>query len=892
MSTLIFSKLRPFRHAGKIAASSPRSASAQSETPTWQRIGEAQHHLLKALEELYWAGVEQELESVLIALRAWQRPENSKVELDDEEDSFIHGFDTFIDQISEDSRSFAEQVASFKKSTNEPFSYTEALARSAREKAAEQKTTKLKQEIRKDVEAIAEREAQEPIIRRRTRSLMRALGLLDIEKMVEHRPPLNRLSFWKRPAVPQLKLEKFSATGLPVLSPSRCTNCDMIIRGSMYCRTEKEIKDQVCEDCYLKEFVGKPGFFKTYKHCILNDIINPRVGRKICMCEEVPHHDSQGRSLSLFPVDKKAEHRKHGAGKVECGLLKLGEIVAEAKYDGMRTITARPKSKGQDKKEKSTHAQTVRVLQSDHRPKTVEKESQHGPDRLDIPFFLREFAERYPFGNVHIALRVGPLLIENGVRNDEDKAVISLRNPPMFHDVVSIDKSKALALVDGTTRELWHQKRPRNTKRFKSVVKQVVGTPFTGILERTLEDRLVDSLISASKNAFDDPGLKTDKRKEWLKKLLTPILSDLRMLLAPSLAIYLESIASQLLKPSTKLAWSISNNNCQNFADALMSLSTFSPLIAPPSPSNIPLYLLSFVTRPAGYNKPIIKSRFDVPNGLTEEYLLRFRYGRHDDADIIDTLQEYWYDWACFGKPLYPYSELFGWDCTEAFRRYPVTCGDCNLSKHVWAFPFDSWNIISLHLTRDRWNYPPGNGRTVMSDKDWMENRLLALCAQEKLSLVAVAMARNANFRQRTQWLHKQKDPALDRLKLGGIHRAQPFSHYYDQGKYQHYFIASWAHLKLEDQIAEYELLRDGRVKLPDVEYAPNLYKGQSLSSILALAGMGAAMDAGFSGGTGDGGNSGGNCGTGCGAASGCGGAGCGGAGCGGGGCGGGCGGG
>jgi len=435
MSTLLFSRLLPFRNSGKIIASASASTSTEAEAPTWHRIGDAHHHLLKELENLYWTGVEHELESILLALRAWQRPENSKVELEDERDSFIHGFDTFIDQVSEESRQFAEHVAALKKDDNaaEPPTYMEALARSAREKATEQRTMTLKQEIRKDVEAIAERETQEPILRRRVKSLLRALGLLDIEKMVEHRPPLNRLSFWKRPAVPQLKLEKYSATGIPVLAPSRCTNCDTIMRGSMYYRTETDTKDQICEECYLKEFMGKPGFVKTYKHCILSEIINPRVSRKICMCEAVPHHDSQGISLNLFPVDKEAGHLKNGVGKVECGLLKLGEIVAEAKYDGLRTITTRPKSKGrEDKKERMAHAETVQNQQSSRRPKIVEKESQHGTDRAaatgtaialeeaeadeDIPFFLKEFAERYPFGNVHIVLRVGPILIENGVR--------------------------------------------------------------------------------------------------------------------------------------------------------------------------------------------------------------------------------------------------------------------------------------------------------------------------------------------------------------------------------------------------------------------------------------------------------------------------------------------
>ena len=33
----------------------------------------------------------------------------------------------------------------------------------------------------------------------------------------------------------------------------------------------------------------------------------------------------------------------------------------------------------------------------------------------DVPFFMSKFANRFPVGNVHMALRVGPLIIENGV---------------------------------------------------------------------------------------------------------------------------------------------------------------------------------------------------------------------------------------------------------------------------------------------------------------------------------------------------------------------------------------------------------------------------------------------------------------------------------------------
>ena len=77
---------------------------------------------------------------------------------------------------------------------------------------------------------------------------------------------------------------------------------------------------------------------------------------------------------------------------MQCGLLKLPELVALAKYDGMQTVLG--KGKGMD---------------------NVKKISRDKKSDKDIPFFFRKYTEKYPFGNVHMALRVGPLLVENGV---------------------------------------------------------------------------------------------------------------------------------------------------------------------------------------------------------------------------------------------------------------------------------------------------------------------------------------------------------------------------------------------------------------------------------------------------------------------------------------------
>jgi hypothetical protein len=289
---------------------------------------------------------------------------------------------------------------------------------------------------------VAEDKPNESLDRRRARLLLQSLGILDIAKLIEHRPPLDGFSFWKRPSVPQLKLHAFSQGTMPILQPLLCTHCKTAISGSMYCHQivgndkKQESAEYLCEDCYLKHYLGKPGsdsFVKRYKHCILNEIISPRLSRKICMCDDVSHYDNRGMSMALFPVDKSHNHRKANVpGAVECGLLTLGGIVAEAKYEGMRRTAVREKQDKKDKASKKGDATQETKVKVTERPKTVTKQSQQAPDRdgttgtavafeedeadEDIPFLIRQYAEKYPFGNVHMALQVGPLVIENGVK--------------------------------------------------------------------------------------------------------------------------------------------------------------------------------------------------------------------------------------------------------------------------------------------------------------------------------------------------------------------------------------------------------------------------------------------------------------------------------------------
>jgi hypothetical protein len=360
-------------------------------------------------------------------------------------------------------------------------------------------------------------------------------------------------------------------------------------------------------------------------------------------------------------------------------------------------------------------------------------------------------------------------------------------------------------------------------------MKQVVGGAFCGFSEPETEEELIDAFMRES-GYLADSNLAFLEQKTLLNKITKRLLVHVKKYLASKVQAYISSITARLLDPNVQLRWHYHANNCQAFCDNIIDQNLFGSLF----PSQTldgklePLYLMSFVCRP-GSDVPIrALSKYDVPNGLTEEYLFKFRYGRHEDSDIIDSLTEYWTDWGGFEGPIYPYQDVFPWDCTEAYDRYPGNCGNCSISKHVLAFPFDSWSIASLHLARGRELYPPSPTFTgkpsdnklatnIMTDTDWFKNRMTVLLAQDTLLAAAVAMTNNPQFRASTNWLHTSSDEMMDRLKLGGIHRAQPFSHHFEKGAYHRYFVADWAIYSQPLRIVEYEKLRDWRAAKIDI---------------------------------------------------------------------------
>lgn len=105
----------PFRISKSFQGRSPESSTiTPAPNIPWHLIGAAQDHLLEKLEDMYWGGVRGELELIVRTLRMWEQPQHSSIVMDDEKDDFIHGFDTFIDQVSQESRAFAARYGVFR----------------------------------------------------------------------------------------------------------------------------------------------------------------------------------------------------------------------------------------------------------------------------------------------------------------------------------------------------------------------------------------------------------------------------------------------------------------------------------------------------------------------------------------------------------------------------------------------------------------------------------------------------------------------------------------------------------------------------------------------------------------------------------------------------------
>ena len=185
---------------------------------------------------------------------------------------------------------------------------------------------------------------------------------------------------------------------------------------------------------------GDPSFTKIHKHYCLDAKINCEDSQKICLCPSVPRYDDSGLR-SLFPIDEIQDKRFHlntegTPGKLRCGLYDLTDLVAEAKFASTRMNTDKQTTLRQIQRDDAAE-EAIRPIKPEKkarrtaRPNKIDESSRVDPRTMtaefghtygvtddsyeSIPFYLRPVADNYPYGNVHMALGIGPLVIENGV---------------------------------------------------------------------------------------------------------------------------------------------------------------------------------------------------------------------------------------------------------------------------------------------------------------------------------------------------------------------------------------------------------------------------------------------------------------------------------------------
>ena len=100
--------------------------------------------------------------------------------------------------------------------------YEVTLQSLARKLYANEKSRALKEEIRKAANVTAPGRGDKT--KMRARMLLQSAAWLDMDKFIEHRPPLDELGFWKRPAPPQRESHLFLTQALPLLLRT-CVSC-------------------------------------------------------------------------------------------------------------------------------------------------------------------------------------------------------------------------------------------------------------------------------------------------------------------------------------------------------------------------------------------------------------------------------------------------------------------------------------------------------------------------------------------------------------------------------------------------------------------------------------------------------------------------------------------
>ena len=197
-----------------------------------------------------------------------------------------------------------------------------------------------------------------------------------------------------------------------------------------------------CENCQRALQHPQLGLVKLYKRCILLETIDQDLSLILCGCPLVEKTESDGQKRALFPMSPTDQHRP------SCSLFTLREWVIKAKAAGLlarhrrgekvngpilkklkefiplplqsTSIRKNEYSEGSNSSKSSGNKHGTSSLKKNGiRISTSEIDAGHEKIVLkrdsDVPALFRPVTDRMRFGNVHMTLQFGPLVIENGV---------------------------------------------------------------------------------------------------------------------------------------------------------------------------------------------------------------------------------------------------------------------------------------------------------------------------------------------------------------------------------------------------------------------------------------------------------------------------------------------
>lgn len=214
------------------------------------------------------------------------------------------------------------------------------------------------------------------------------------------------------------------ANHMPTFRPRVCAQCSSVIRGTHFrclhgCPRPNQNPPPSNEPFELCETCMRDGRYhrgthlqKLEKRCILREVVTPTRSRQICTCENGQpdgNGDGDGNDGDLhFAVDGGHPHQRN------CPILKLKRRHEHAKRQELRDNTTQELHLSTQGAERVGSAASTQVNKSHQDKRRGGGSAQVRKGAVDRA--ARLLPPPIEFGNVHMMLMVGTIIIENGVQ--------------------------------------------------------------------------------------------------------------------------------------------------------------------------------------------------------------------------------------------------------------------------------------------------------------------------------------------------------------------------------------------------------------------------------------------------------------------------------------------